>query len=58
MPKYDFRCTQFNIVSEMLLAFDESGVPPKCTLCGGDTIRVFTPPAVHFKGPGFYKTGG
>lgn len=37
---------------------DESHVMPKCTLCGADTIRIFTPPAVHFKGPGFYKTGG
>jgi predicted nucleic acid-binding Zn ribbon protein len=31
---------------------------PNCTLCGAETTRVFTPPAIHFKGPGFYKTGG
>jgi putative FmdB family regulatory protein len=58
MPKYDFRCISCNVISETLLAIDESHVAPKCTLCGGDTIRVYSPPAIQFKGSGFYKTGG
>jgi putative FmdB family regulatory protein len=58
MPKYDFKCTACGVVSEMLLAISESHIAPKCTLCDGDTVRVYTPPAVHFNGPGFYKTGG
>ena len=58
MPKYDFKCTKCGVVSEVLLAISESHIAPKCTLCDGDTVRVYTPPAVHFNGPGFYKTGG
>ena len=27
-----------------------------CTVCGAASARVFHPPAVHFKGSGFYTT--
>lgn len=56
MPKYDYRCISCNIVQEVLLAIEESHIAPNCELCGGQTIRVYTPPAIHFAGPGFYKT--
>jgi putative FmdB family regulatory protein len=58
MPKYDFQCNACNIVQELLLAITESDTVPPCTLCGADMKRVYTPPAIQFKGPGFYKTGG
>ena len=28
----------------------------RCTECGAEVKRVFHPPAVHFKGSGFYNT--
>ena len=27
-----------------------------CTVCGAPVQRVFSPPAIHFKGSGFYNT--
>jgi putative FmdB family regulatory protein len=58
MPQYDFQCNACNVVQELILSVNESGTVPKCSLCEGVMRRVFTPPAVHFRGPGFYKTGG
>jgi putative FmdB family regulatory protein len=58
MPKYDFQCNACNIVQELLLAITETDTIPSCTLCGTEMKRVFTPPAILFKGAGFYKTGG
>lgn len=58
MPKYDFKCTACGIVQELLLTIVESSTIPPCTLCGQEMQRVYTPPAIQFKGPGFYKTGG
>jgi putative FmdB family regulatory protein len=56
MPKYDFKCNACGIVQELLLSVVESSTIPNCTLCDGPMVRVYTPPAISFKGPGFYKT--
>ena len=58
MPKYDFKCNTCGIVQELLLTVDESASVPACSICGNFMTRIYTPPAVHFNGPGFYKTGG
>ena len=34
------------------------GTIPSCPLCGNNMSKVFSPTPVHFRGTGFYKTGG
>jgi putative FmdB family regulatory protein len=53
MPLYDFKCECCNEVIEI----DEPDSPP-CGTCGNTMIRIWSAPAVHFKGSGFYSTGG
>ena len=36
---------------------DERDEPVSCG-CGWEARRVYSPPAIKFKGTGFYKTGG
>ena len=53
MPLYDFKCECCNEVIEI----NEPDSPP-CGICGNTMIRIWSAPAVHFKGSGFYSTGG
>lgn len=55
MPTYEYRCRDcghtFDIVQKM------SDDPlTHCPQCGGDLRKVFAPPAISFKGSGFYAT--
>jgi putative FmdB family regulatory protein len=55
MPTYEYRCRDcghsFDIVQKM------SDEPlTHCPECGGDLRKVFAPPAISFKGSGFYAT--
>jgi putative FmdB family regulatory protein len=55
MPTYEYRCRDcghsFDIVQKM------SDEPlTHCPECGGTLRKVFAPPAISFKGPGFYAT--
>jgi len=55
MPTYEYRCRDcghtFDIVQKM------SDDPlTHCPECGGELRKVFTPPAISFKGSGFYAT--
>jgi putative FmdB family regulatory protein len=55
MPTYEYRCRDcghtFDIVQKM------SDDPlTHCPKCGGDLRKVFAPPAISFKGSGFYAT--
>src|SRR5438132_6827430 len=55
MPTYEYVCRscghRFDIVQSMT-------EPPLtvCPECGGELRKVFTPPAISFKGSGFYRT--
>ena len=54
VPIYEYKCKKghtFEVVQRMA---DDS--LDKCTKCGAEVKRVFHPPAVHFKGSGFYTT--
>ena len=54
LPIYEYKCKKghtFEVVQRMA---DDS--LDKCTKCGAEVKRVFHPPAVHFKGSGFYNT--
>ena len=55
MPTYEYRCRDcghtFDVVQKM--TDDPLAV---CPNCGGELRKVFTPPAIAFKGSGFYAT--
>lgn len=53
MPLYDFKCNVCKEVKET-----NENIPPACTTCGEIMVRVYSAPAIQFKGTGFYKTGG
>ncbi|MEP6758856.1 MAG: FmdB family zinc ribbon protein [Actinomycetota bacterium] len=55
MPTYAYRCRDcghsFDIVQKM-----SDASLTHCPECGGDLRKVFTAPAISFKGSGFYAT--
>jgi putative FmdB family regulatory protein len=56
MPTFDFQCEKCGAVFEFSRPFG-SKTMPACSNCGGKkTEKLLTPPAVHFKGAGWYKT--
>lgn len=56
MPTFDFQCKKCDHVFEFSRAFG-SDVKPSCPACGSKkTEKMIAPPAVHFKGSGWYKT--
>ena len=56
MPTFDFQCAKCDHVFEFSRPFG-SKKQPVCTACGSKrTMKLIAPPAVHFKGAGWYKT--
>lgn len=55
MPKYDYRCTSCGKVYEKRESFS-APVLQECPACRGAARRVFSAPALVFKGSGWYKT--
>ncbi|MDD3897311.1 MAG: zinc ribbon domain-containing protein [Candidatus Peribacteraceae bacterium] len=55
MPRFDFRCTECTYSFEATIPFGAKKWP-KCKKCGGKTQKLIAPPAIHFKGSGFYVT--
>jgi len=56
MPTYEYECP---VDKERLeIEFPITAIPQnvKCLKCDGDMVRVWSAPAVQFKGSGFYKT--
>jgi putative FmdB family regulatory protein len=50
MPRFDFKCHECNTVVELII----TDTPfPKCETCGEAMVKVYTPPAIHFKGGGW-----
>ena len=54
MPFYEYRCERGHVFDVMQRMSDERVTT--CTTCGAPVQRVFRPPAIHFKGSGFYTT--
>ena len=54
MPVYDFQCLECLKVAEHFIPFGLETPDPVC--CNEQMIKLFTAPAIHFKGKGFYKT--
>lgn len=56
MPTYDFACTACDHAFEAVLPIG-SRRKPKCPKCGsGKTEKRISPPAIHFRGSGFFVT--
>ena len=53
VPDYDFKCVTCNITIEL-----QDSAPIPCSFCGLTMERVWSATPVHFKGGGFYSTGG
>ena len=56
MPIYEYECEKCACRFELRKRFDEDGGSPCCPQCQGKVRRLFSPPAILFKGPGFYVT--
>jgi putative FmdB family regulatory protein len=54
LPKYDYRCSAGHQY-EKREGFDAPAVQ-SCDVCGVEARRVLTPPAIVFKGSGWYAT--
>jgi putative FmdB family regulatory protein len=54
MPIYEYKCRKGHDF-EVMQRFADDPVDT-CEVCGAPVRRVFRPPAVHFKGSGFYNT--
>lgn len=56
MPTFDFQCKHCDHVFEFTRPF-ASKVKPSCPSCSSKKVeKLIAPPAVHFKGAGWYKT--
>ena len=55
MPNYEYRCLNCHYIFEQISNLYDP-IPPPCPLCSGETQRLISTPAVHFKGKGFYCT--
>ena len=55
MPIYEYECTQCGCRSEVVQKVND---PPlhKCKKCGGPLRKLISPPAIQFKGNGWYIT--
>ncbi len=54
MPIYEYRCKECNHVFERLVGYNAP--TPDCPECGGEVEQLISPPAVQFKGSGWYVT--
>lgn len=55
MPLYEYQCEKCGKRVEILQRASDK--PYKhCPNCGGDMKKLFSSPAIQFKGSGFYKT--
>jgi len=55
MPLYEFKCQLCGASFEVLQKVNDSPLK-KCIKCGGDLEKIISPPAIQFKGTGWYVT--
>lgn len=55
MPLYEYQCKQCNHLFERIRKFSD---PPltECPKCQGEVEQIISPPAIQFKGSGWYVT--
>ena len=61
MPTFDYQCQKCGHVFEVRQSFSDAPIT-KCETCSGKVKKLFSPPAIIFKGSGFhcndYKSNG
>lgn len=55
MPIYEYSCVECSSRFQLKQSFDSEPVAT-CPNCGADSRRLFSPPAIVFKGAGWYAT--
>jgi putative FmdB family regulatory protein len=55
MPKYEYACKSCGERLEVVQSFTDDPLT-ECPTCGGVLRKVFSAPAISFKGKGFYRT--
>jgi putative FmdB family regulatory protein len=55
MPLYEYACKACGQHLEVSQSFKDEPLTV-CPACGGPLRKVFSPPAITFKGSGFYRT--
>jgi putative FmdB family regulatory protein len=55
MPTYEYACKKCGHTFEIVQSFQDDALTV-CPECGGELRKVFAPPAITFKGSGFYAT--
>lgn len=55
MPIYEYQCLSCGKRTELLQRFEDPP-PAACPHCGGEVKKMFSAPAVQFKGSGWYVT--
>ena len=55
MPTYEYRCRACGHTFDVVHGMTDDALTV-CPVCGGDLRKVFAPPAISFKGSGFYAT--
>jgi putative FmdB family regulatory protein len=55
MPLYEYKCLRCGTSIEVLQKVGDSSLK-KCVKCGGTLEKVISPPALQFKGEGWYVT--
>lgn len=55
MPLYEYKCTKCGSVFEVLQKVDDLPLK-KCIHCQGLVKKLLSPPALQFKGSGWYVT--
>jgi putative FmdB family regulatory protein len=55
MPTYEYVCRSCGHLFEIVQSMRDEALT-ECPECGGELRKVFAPPAISFKGSGFYAT--
>ena len=55
MPTYEYACRACGHIFEIVQKMSDDPLTI-CPECGGELRKVFAPPAISFKGSGFYAT--
>lgn len=59
MPSYDFKCEACGAIFERHFHLEEEKSGGSCPECSSRNVRrLYSAPAIEFKGQGFYATDG
>ena len=53
MPTFEFKCETCDVITEHFIPAADIDSSLACDKCGNVMTRMYTPPAIHFKGGGW-----